>query len=122
MFPATGRSAGTGVCWWIPWVRARAVLVADVLGDDAVEVPEVEHENVVQALATQRPEKALAHGVHVRGAHLCADNPDAGGAGECIEGGPESVVAIAKQKPWRRTGGSRVAELLRHPGLRRGGS
>ena len=43
MFPAAGRSAGTGVCWWIP-VRARGVVVADVLGDNAVEVPDVEHD------------------------------------------------------------------------------
>ena len=30
-----------------PLVRARGVVVADVLGDDALEVPAVEHENVV---------------------------------------------------------------------------
>ena len=49
-----------------PLVRARGVVVADVLGDDALEVAAVEHENVVEALATQRTEEALADGV---GAH-----------------------------------------------------
>jgi hypothetical protein len=34
-------------------VRARGVVVADVLGDDALEVPAVEHENVVEAFATK---------------------------------------------------------------------
>ena len=85
-----------------PLVRARGVVVADVLGDDALEVPAVQHENVVEALATQRPEKALADGVHVRRAHRRADHSDAGGARERIEGGPELVVAVANQEPWPR--------------------
>ena len=77
-----------------PLVRARGVVVADVLGDDALEVPAVEHENVVEAFATKRAQKALADGVHVRRAHRRADDPDAGGACERIEGGPELVVAV----------------------------
>jgi hypothetical protein len=36
-----------------PLVRARGVVVADVLGDDALEVPAVEHENVV--VVSSRP-------------------------------------------------------------------
>ena len=43
-----------------PLVRARGVVVADVLGDDALEVAAVQHENVVEALAPQRPEGVLA--------------------------------------------------------------
>ena len=35
-----------------PLVRARGVVVADVLGDDAVEVPDVEDEKVVEAFPT----------------------------------------------------------------------
>ncbi len=72
-----------------PLVRACGVVVADVFGDDALEVPAVEHENVVETLATQRAQKALADGVHVRRAHRCADHSDARGARERIEGGPE---------------------------------
>jgi hypothetical protein len=34
-----------------PLVRAGGVVVADVLGDDAPEVPVVEHEKVVEAFA-----------------------------------------------------------------------
>jgi hypothetical protein len=49
-----------------PLVRARGVVVANVLGDDALEMVAVKHKNVVEALAAQRAEKALAHGVHVR--------------------------------------------------------
>jgi hypothetical protein len=56
-----------------PLVRARGVVVADVLGDDALEVPGVEHKNVVEAFAAQRTEEALADGVHVRRAHRRAD-------------------------------------------------
>jgi hypothetical protein len=80
-----------------PLVRARGVVVADVLGDDALEVAAVEHENVVEALATQRTEEALADGIHVRRAHRGADHTDAGGARERIEGAPELVVAVANR-------------------------
>src|SRR5258708_2966376 len=102
-----------------PLVRSRCVVVADVFGDDALEVPAVEHENVVQALATQRTEKALTDGVHVWRAHRRADHPDAGAVRERIKGSPELVVAVASQEPWRRTAGGRVTKLLRDPGLRR---
>jgi hypothetical protein len=61
-------------------VRARGVVVAAVLGDDALEVPAVKHENVVEALATQRAQKALADGVQVRRSHRRADRTDAGRA------------------------------------------
>ena len=77
-----------------PLLRARGVVVGDVLGDDALEVPGVEHKNVVEALATKRAQKTLADGVHVRRAHRGADHPDAGGTRERIEGGPELVVAV----------------------------
>jgi hypothetical protein len=97
-----------------PLVRARAAAVANVLGDDALEVRCVEHENVVDALATQRAEEAL------RGrSHCGAGRSGCRGACERIEGGPELVVAVANQEPWRHTGGRRVAKLLRHPSLRR---
>jgi hypothetical protein len=41
-------------------VRARGVVVADILADDALEVAVIEHQDVVEAFATQRAEKALA--------------------------------------------------------------
>jgi hypothetical protein len=101
-----------------PLVRARGVVVADVFGDDAVEVSAVEDENMVEAVATQGAQKALADGVHVGRAHGRADYPDPGGSRERVEGGPELVVAVANQESWRCTGGRRVTKLLRRPGLR----
>ena len=100
-------------------VRARGVVVARVLGDDALEVPVIEHQQVVEALTAQRAEEALADGVHVRRAHGGADHSDARGPGERIEVGPELVVAIANQEPQRGAERGRVAKLLRHPSLRR---
>jgi hypothetical protein len=41
-----------------PLVRACAVVVADVLDDDAFELPVVEHEDVIETLATQRIPRA----------------------------------------------------------------
>ena len=119
MSPSVGRFRGQRGLLAEPLVRPGLIVVADVLGHDALEVPVVEHQDVVEALATQRTEKAFADGVHVRRAHRRADHPDAGGAGQRIEGGPELVVAVANQEPWRRTQGGRVAKLLRHPDLRR---
>ena len=77
-----------------PLVRARGVVVADVLGDDALEVPAVEHENVVEAFATKRAQKALADGVHVRRAHRRADDPDAGGACERTRSNESTSASI----------------------------
>jgi len=98
-----------------PLVRACAIVVTDVLGDDPLEVPVVEHEDVIEAFATQRTEKPFTDRVHVRRAHRRADHPDAGGQGERIEGDPELVVVIQEQEPWCPTQGGRVAKLLRHP-------
>src|ERR1019366_5781543 len=45
---------------------ASSRVVADVFGHDAVEVPVIEHQDVVEALATERAEETLADRVHVR--------------------------------------------------------
>jgi hypothetical protein len=103
-----------------PLVRACAVVVADVLGDDALEVPVIEHDDVVEAFAAPRAEKPCTDRVHVRRAHRRADHPDAGGACERIEGDPELIVAIANQEPWRRTQGGRVAQAIRSNRVTRG--
>ena len=79
-------------------VRACGVEVADVLGDHAVQMPVVEHQDMVEALATQRAEKAFADGVHVGRAHRRADYPDAGSNGQRIEGNPKLVVSVANQQ------------------------
>lgn len=56
--------------------------------------------------AVHRPRVAIRH-------------PRVRSACKRIEGGPELVVAIANQEPWRGAEGGRVAKLLRHPRLRR---
>jgi hypothetical protein len=80
--PLSGALRGDGRLLVDPLVRAGSVVVAEVLGDDALEVPGVEYENVVEAFATQRAEEALTHGVHFRRAHGRSDRPAAGGARE----------------------------------------
>ena len=49
-----------------PLMSPRGVVVADILEDDALKMPAVQHQDVVETLAPQRSEKALADGVHVR--------------------------------------------------------
>ena len=100
-----------------PLVWACGIVVVDVSGDDALKVPTIEHKDMVEALATERAEKALADGVHIWRAHGRADDPDAGRARQHIESGPEAVVAIPNQEPWRCPERRGVAELLRHPRL-----
>ena len=86
-----------------PLVRARGVVVPDVFGDDAVEVPAVEHENVVEALATQRAQKAFADGVHVRRAHRGLDYPDPGGSRRRVRKcAVKSAAAMGPQCPLRK--------------------
>ena len=100
-----------------PLVRARGVEVADVLGDHAVQMPVVEHQDMVEALATQLAEKAFADGIHVGRAHRRADYPDAGGNGQRIEGGPKLAVSVANQELRCHAEGGRVTKLLRDPWL-----
>jgi hypothetical protein len=50
--PLNGALCGHGGLLAEPLVRACAVVVANVLGDDALEVTVVEHEDVVEALPT----------------------------------------------------------------------
>jgi hypothetical protein len=72
-----------------PSVRARGVVVADVLGDDALEVPS--SSTTTWSRHSRRCERR--------------NRSQTAFMFERIEGGPELVVAIAKQEPWRRTGG-----------------
>jgi LysR family hydrogen peroxide-inducible transcriptional activator len=51
-------------------VRAGGVVVADVLGDDAREVPVVEHEQMIEAFAPQRAEEARAKESELRATSL----------------------------------------------------
>ena|ERR1019366_2923456 len=67
-----------------PLVQSSVVVVADVLGHDAAEVPVVEHQDVVEALATERAEKALADRIHVRCTNRRTEDPDARGTGKRI--------------------------------------
>ena len=47
-------------------VRARLVVEADVLGEDAPEVVITEDEDVIEHLSSERADKAFSEGIHVR--------------------------------------------------------
>ena len=53
----------------------RIVEVAAVLGENGEQLPLVQHDHVVEALAAHTAEKALAGRVHVRRAHRGLDDP-----------------------------------------------
>jgi hypothetical protein len=86
----------------------------------ALEVPVVEHEDVIAALAAQRTEKTVHRPRSCPARTLLSGLPGCPSrGGDHVEGGPELVVAIADQEPRCSTQGGRVAKLLRYPRLRR---
>ena len=51
----------------------RLVVIGDALLDDPLQVPRVERNDVIQALASERPDPALGHGIRLRSPHRCQD-------------------------------------------------
>ena len=51
----------------------RLVVIGDELLDDPLQVPRVERNDVIQALASERPDPALGHGIRLRSPHRCQD-------------------------------------------------
>ncbi len=58
-------------------VRSCRIVVIDALVQHAREMSLVEHDQVVQALSTQRPDHSLCHRVRVRSADRSQDRVDA---------------------------------------------
>lgn len=81
-------------------VRALRVVVRDVLVEDVLQMPFVEHDQVIEAPTTERPDHAFGDRVGVRGVHRGEDRVDAEARRLRDEVGPIATVPIANQVTW----------------------
>jgi len=82
-------------------MRAPVVEVADILGQDPLQMALIEYENVVQALGPDRSHPALGDGVGSRRSERCAYLGDTNITHPTIEGGAVAAVAVMNEKTWR---------------------
>src|SRR5215218_8366484 len=75
-------------------------------------------QDVVQALPAHAPEEALARGVGAWCPERRAQHGDPAGSRDAGEGRPVLAVVVADQEPGPLVEGRRLAQLLRHPGIR----
>ena len=83
----------------------RLVVIGDALLDDPLQGPRGERNAVMQALASERPDPALGHGIRVRSLHRCPDRltPKPLRPGHAVA----PVGAGAGSRPWPRSAAAR---------------
>jgi hypothetical protein len=100
-------------------VRTMAVVVLDIVMEDAKQLPAAADQEMVQALPAHGANPALGDGIGVGRLDRCADDLGTGRAPDVIEGPGELTVAVPDQEPDRRgvavEGGGQVAGLLGDP-------
>ena len=97
------------------------MVVRDVRVEQSSQVPFVEHDDVVETLASDRPDDSLDIGILPGRPRCRANGRQAERRDGAAERGVEDRIAVVQQKARRRdvVPGKRLAELL--PGPRRGG-
>ena len=76
-------------------VRAMAVVVAEVLGEDGFKVAATKDEEPIETLAPDRTHEALCDGVRSRRPDRSPDGPDAFGSEDRVERGRELGIAVS---------------------------
>lgn len=96
-------------------MRARSMVIIQIIGDEAFQVSLVEYHHVIQAFAPHRANEAFRIGVLPRRPRRSNDLFDA----QSLDPTPELVavnrVTITEQKPWRTIEGKRLDDLLGGP-------
>src|SRR3990172_13017877 len=82
-------------------MRPLAVVVANELIHDSLQMPFVEDKHVIQALSSERPDKPLRNRIRLRRPDGRADFPDPEGADLAAEFVPINAVPVADQGFWR---------------------
>ena len=105
-------------------MRAPVVEIADILGQDLLQMALIEYENVVQALGPDRSHAALGDGVGARRSERRAYLGDANIAHPTIESCAITAVAVTKKETSRYSvpsaafnnllGRPRVGRMRRH--------
>src|SRR5713101_8941317 len=114
----------TSVRWSCVWngsplskslVGPHLVEIVAVLAKNMQQLLLAKNDQPVEALATYGPQKAFADGIHKRGLHRRAHDPDAGALRCTIELPGELVVVIANQDLRSDAERRGFADLLRGP-------
>ena len=80
---------------------APVVEIADILGQDPLQMTLVKYENLVQALGPDRSDPALGDGIGSRRSERCANLGNTNIAHPTIECGAITTVAVMNEKSWR---------------------
>ena len=101
-------------------MRARGVIVAEVIAKATTEVSFVQHDHVVEEFAPDRADHALSEWVLPRGARRGEDLGKTDGLHPSSKLSAEDAVAITDEKPGRRVVREGLDNLLRRPSRGRG--
>src|SRR5262252_4606902 len=100
-------------------MRAPIVEIANIFGQDFLQMPLIEDEYVVQALGSDGSHPALRYGVGSRRSEWRANLGNANIAHPTMECGAVTAVAVMNEKSWRRSERNRSdAEEVARPDLR----
>ena len=95
---------------------AHRVVVLDVLVEQAPQMLLVDRDDVIEALAPERPDHPLGDGVGIRRAHQSQNRLDPEPSSACDEVPAIATVAVSDEEPWLLTPGGRLDHLLPDPG------
>src|SRR5215470_14950591 len=82
-------------------MRAPVVEIADIFGQDPLQMALIEDEHVIQAVASHGPDPALGYGIGSRRSEWCANLGNTNIAHPTMECGAVTAVAIMNEKSWR---------------------
>src|SRR5215813_262092 len=82
-------------------MRAPVVEIADIFGQDLLQMELIENENVIQALGSDGSHPALGYGIGSRRPEWCANLGNTNIAHPTIECGTVTAVAVMNKKSWR---------------------
>ena len=82
-------------------MRAPVVEIADIFGQDLLQMALIEDEHVVQALGSDGPHPALGYGIGPRRSEWRANLGNTNIAHPTMEGGAVTAVAVTNEKSWR---------------------
>ena len=97
-------------------MRPHRSLALDVLTKHPPQMPFVDGDDVIEALAPERPDHPLGDGVGVRCAHRSQNRLDPDPSSACDEVPAIATVAVSDEEPWLLTPGVRLDHLLPDPG------
>ena len=97
-------------------MRPHRVVVLDVLTRHPPQMPFVDGDDVIEALAPERPDHPLGDGVGVRCAQRSQNRLDPDPSSACDEVPAIATVAVSDEEPWLLTPGGRLDHLPPDPG------